>query len=316
MSETAVAKSSGRIPVVLLNAMLKLSIKPELAVEGNHLQSSRRSMDRWGSWMPALSGVSVRHETLSGIPCEIHTPDNSPSNRVIVYMHGGGFAVGSPASHRNLVSRLAQAAGMKAISMNYRKAPEHPFPAALNDTVAIYRYCLDQGIKPSNIVFCGDSAGGNLVLTTLLKLKQDGLPLPAAGCSISPWCDLTLEAGSIRNNAGLDLILNPPLLQQFADLYAPADQRRNPLVSPLFGDLAGLPPLLIQVGSHEVLLDDSRHMAARARDAGVPVELEVWEGMQHVWHYTAFFLKDGRRALARIGAFFQERLNDAKDNQM
>lgn len=314
MSESRVAKSSGRLPVLVLNTMLKLSIKPELAVEGGHLHKSRRSMDRWGTWMPSVSGVTVKKEVLAGVPCEVHMPDSAPSNRVILYMHGGGFALGSPASHRNLVSRLAQLAGMKAISMNYRKAPEHPFPAAITDTVAVYRHCMDQGLKPSNIVFCGDSAGGNLVLTTLLKLKQDSLPLPAAGCCISPWCDLTMKAASIQGNAATDLILTPQLLQQFADQYVPATERSQPLISPVFGDLAGLPPLLIQVGSSEILLDDARNMAARARQAQVSVELEVWEDMQHVWHYTALFLKDGRRALQRISDFFKASIASANDS--
>ncbi len=305
MTVTRIARKSGRLPILALNTMLKLSIKPELAVTQGHLHRSRRSMDRWGAWIPSLSGVAVTQETLAGIPCEIHLPHHAPSNRVILYMHGGGFALGSPVSHRNLVSRLALAAGIKAIAIDYRRAPEHRFPAALTDTVRVYQYCLDQGIRPSNILFCGDSAGGNLVLTTLLKLKQDGLPMPAAGSCISPWCDLTLKADTIQGNAGKDLILTPKLLQQFADLYVPDGIRTEPLMSPLFGDLQGLPPLLIQVGSSEILLDDAVAMAERARQAGVQVDLEVWEGMQHVWHYSAFLLKDGRAAIQRIAEFFR-----------
>lgn len=314
MTHTRIAKQSGRFPILALNTLLKLSIKPELAVEGEHLQRSRRSMDRWGAWAPSVSGVSVKKETLAGIDCEVHTPERAPSNQVILYMHGGGFVVGSPVSHRNLVSRLAQQAGIKATSMNYRKAPEHPFPAALADTTAVYQYCLDQGIKPANIVFCGDSAGGNLVLTTLLKLKQDGMPLPAAGCCISPWCDLTLTAASIQGNAKKDLILSPKLLQQFAERYVPDDSRNNPLMSPLQGDLTGLPPLLIQVGSAEILLDDAVTMADKARQAGVPVELEVWDDMQHVWHYCAFLLKDGRRAIQHMADFIRQKLANSKQS--
>lgn len=312
MSHTRIAKQSGRFPILALNTLLKLSIKPELAVEGAHLQRSRRSMDRWGTWTPSVSGVSVKKEILAGIDCERHTPEHAPSNQVILYMHGGGFVVGSPTSHRNLVSRLAQQAGIKVICMHYRKAPEHPFPAALEDTTRIYRYCLDQGIKPANIVFCGDSAGGNLVLTTLLKLKQDGMPMPVAGCCISPWCDLTLSAASIQGNAKKDLILSPQLLQQFAERYVPDSARNHPLVSPLQADLAGLPPLLIQVGSAEILLDDAVVMADKARRAGVSVELEIWDDMQHVWHYSAFLLKDGRRAIAHMAAFIHRNLANHK----
>ena len=314
MTEKQIDKQSGRFPILALNFMLKLSIKPELAVEGHHLQRSRRSMDRWGTWTPAVKGVTVNKETLAGIPCEVHLPEDAPSNRMILYFHGGGFALGSPTSHRNLVSRLAQSSSMRAISMDYRRSPEHPYPAAVEDTTQLYRYCLDQGIKPSNIVFCGDSAGGNLVFTTLLNLKEQGLPMPAAACAISPWCDLNMQGASIHANARRDLILTPDLLKQFADLYAPSAIRSQPLVSPVFGDLRGLPPLLVQVGSSEILLDDARMIADQARSAQVPVELEVWEDMQHVWHYSAFLLKDGQRAIERIGRFFNE--NIANTNHM
>lgn len=314
MTESYVAKRSGRFPVLALNTLLRMSVKPELAVEGGQLQRSRRSMERWGTWIPPLAGVKVSKQILGGVACEVHLPVNAPSNQVILYIHGGGFAVGSPASHRNLVSRLAQMARLKAISMNYRKAPEHPFPAALTDTLKLYQYCLDQGIRPANIVFCGDSAGGNLVLTTLLKIKEQGLPMPAAACAISPWCDLTMQGASIKENAARDLILTPKLLQQFAQLYVPAEHRAQPLISPVYGDLKGLPPLLIQVGSNEILLDDARTMTERARQAQVPVELEVWEDMQHVWHFTAFLLKDGRRALGHIAGFFTK--NIANNNQV
>lgn len=313
MTTARIPRHSGRMSVLALSTMLKLSIKPELAVEGKkQLEDSRRSMDRWGAWMPALKGVKWERQRLAGLDCEVHVPRKAHSNQVMLYFHGGGFAVGSAVSHRQLVSRLAREAAIKVISMDYRRSPEHPFPAALEDTVKIYRHCLDQGIKPANIVFCGDSAGGNLVFTTLLKLKQDGLPLPAAGCGISPWCDLTMKAASIQANADKDLILSPRLLQQFADLYAPESNRADPLMSPLFGDLAGLPPLLIQVGTSEILLDDAIALAQRAEAAGVPVELEIWDDMQHVWHYTAFLLKDGRRAIRHIASFARRHLDGSR----
>ena len=309
MSETEIKSTSGRLPVVMLNAMLKMSIKPQLVVGGGHLHSSRRSMDRWGKWLPAIKGVSVKKETLAGMPCEVHTPVGSHSNRVILYMHGGGFCVGSAVSHRNLVSRIADSAAIKTIAMDYRLAPEHPYPGPLDDTVKLYRYCLDQGYKPGNILFAGDSAGGNLVLTTLIRLRDEGVPLPAAACAISPWCDLTMSGTSIQANAGNDLILSHQLLQDFASCYVTPEQRKLPHVSPAFADFSGLPPLLIQVGGAEVLLDDARAAARRAEAAGVDVQLEVWEGMQHVWHYSAFLLQDGRRAITHMATFFASHLD-------
>lgn len=308
MHENKIPCTSGRLPIYLFNMLLKSSIRPELAVTGGHLHHSRKSMDRWGTFMPALRHVTVEKGTHAGLYSETHTPRDAHSNRVILYFHGGGFAVGSPRSHRNLVSRLAKAASMKAVAIDYRKSPEHPFPAALDDTVKAYRHLLDTGIKPGNIVLAGDSAGGNLVLTTLLRLKQEQLPMPAAACAISPWCDVTLSSQSLAANAGDDLILTPLLLQQFRSIYVDDGQVANPLVSPVFGDLAGLPPLLVQVGSKEVLLDDARAIAQKAAQAGVPTQLEVWDGMQHVWHYSAMFLKDGQRALDRIGEFFRQQV--------
>jgi len=310
--ETSVRSSSGRLSVFLLDLMLKSPFRPKLAVADGELLRSRKSMDRWGEKMPPVRGVTVTNETLAGLYCEIHTPGDAHSNQVLLYFHGGGFCLGSPRSHRNLVSRLAQAAGIRAVVPDYRKSPEHPFPAALDDTVRLYRYFLDQGIKPANIVFAGDSAGGNLVLTTLLKLKQEGLPLPAAGCPISPWCDVSLGGETIQSNAAKDFILTPLLLQQFGERYVGQERWNDPLVSPVQGDFAGLPPLLIQVGSREILLDDARRVAQRAAQAGVPVQLEVWDDMQHVWHYTAFLLKDGRRALRRMGEFLKANIGMRK----
>lgn len=308
MHENKIPCTSGRLPIFLFNLLLKSSIRPELAVTGGHLHKSRKSMDRWGTIMPALRDVLVEPGTHAGLYSETHTPRGAHSNRVILYFHGGGFAVGSPRSHRHLVSRLARAAGMKAVVIDYRKSPEHPFPAALDDTVKAYRQLLDAGIKPGNIVFAGDSAGGNLVISTLLKLKQDGLPLPAAACAMSPWCDVTLGSNSLKTNAAEDLILTPLLLQQFRSIYVSDDRVQDPLVSPVFGDLSGLPPLLVQVGSKEVLLDDARMMAQKAAQAGVQTQLEVWEGMQHVWHYSAAFIKDGQRAIERVGEFFRQQV--------
>ena len=311
MSVTQIATQSSPAMLLAVNTLLRLSLKPELAAEGSHLYSSRRSMDRWGRSLPPIAGVAIKAQRLADIPCEVHIPQHSRSNQVMLYFHGGGFAVGSLVSHRRLVSRIARASGIKAICIHYRRAPEHPFPAAQEDIIKIYRHCLDQGIKPSNIVFCGDSAGGNLVLTSLLRLKEQGLPLPAGASCISPWCDLMNQADTIQQNANRDFLLSASILRQFADCYAPEDQRKNPLVSPVYGNLTDLPPLLLQVGSSEILLGDAITFTERAQTAGVDVQLEIWDQMQHVWHYSALVLQDGRRAVQHIAAFFMRVLGTA-----
>lgn len=197
---------------------------------------------------------------------------------------------------------------MRAVVPDYRKAPEHPCPAPVEDALAVYRELLNEGVKPGNIYLAGDSAGGNLVLATLLQLKDADHPMPAAACCISPWTDLSMSGDTIATKQHSDLLLTPTLLQQFADNYtagtASEERGARSEMSPLAGDLNQLPPLLIQVGSEEILLDDSVRLAEKAAKSGVDVELQIWEKMQHVWHYTFPMLKDGRMAISEIASFF------------
>ncbi len=302
--------ASGRLAVALVNSLLRSPFAPNLDVAAERIQKSRDSMNLFGNLMPVATGVGIRQQTLDGVDCVLHQPDNAPANRVLIYFHGGGYCLGSPQSHRHIVSRLAQETGVRAIVPNYRKSPEHPFPAPVLDAIAVYRAVLDQGIKPQNIYLAGDSAGGNLVLEVLLKLKSRSLPMPAAGCCISPWTDLTMSGESIHSKADVDVVLSEKLLQDFADCYCRGINqgiaRNDPELSPLFADLSGLPPLMIQVGSDEVLLDDSLRLAERAKAAAVDVRLQVWERMQHVWHYSFLFLKDARLAISEIADFFNQ----------
>jgi monoterpene epsilon-lactone hydrolase len=308
MTTCEMACSSGRLPVSMVNALLRSPFAPELSVDKHKLQHSRKSMNFWGKLMPVASGVKVRCAELGGVTCEIHQPKTAPSNRVLLYFHGGGYCVGSPQSHRHIVSRLAKQCGMRAVVPDYRKSPEHPYPAPVEDAVAVYKTLMDQGIKPGNIYLAGDSAGGNLVLATLLSLKSLNQPLPAAASCISPWTDLSMSGATMASNEEADLILTPHLLHQFAEHYMSGSggegQNCNPGLSPLFADLTQLPPLLIQVGSEEVLLDDSVRLAAKAESCGVTVELQIWDRMQHVWHYTFPLLRDGRMAISEIALFF------------
>lgn len=308
MSVCHMTCSSGRVPVTLVNTLLKSPFAPTLTVEPSKIQYSRSSMNFYGRLMPVARGVKITPITYGGVPCEQHQPRNAPSNRVLIYFHGGGYCVGSPVSHRHIVSRLTREAGMRAVVPDYRKAPEHRYPAPVEDAVAVYNDLLKEGVKPGNIYLAGDSAGGNLVLTTLLKLKQLGQPMPAAASCISPWTDLSMSGDTIWSKESVDLLLSPALLSQFADNYVgstPLDERGSCAeMSPLAGDLNQLPPLLLQVGSEEILLDDSVRLAEKAKKAGVQVELQIWEKMQHVWHYTFPLLKDGRLAISEIASFF------------
>jgi acetyl esterase/lipase len=225
----------------------------------------------------------------------------------VLYLHGGGYVSGSPRTHRPLAGEIAHAAGARLLLPAYRLAPEHPFPAALEDAWVAYWWLLKQGVQPGQIVVAGDSAGGGLALALLVALRDAGLPLPAGLVCISPWVDLTLRGASLRANEGRDY-LNAAAIRAVAALYLNGRDAREPLASPLFADLRGLPPTLIQTGTAELLLDDSKRLARRAAAAGVPVELELWENMVHVWHFLYLFEAKARQAIRRVGCFVRERV--------
>jgi acetyl esterase/lipase len=228
-------------------------------------------------------------------------------DRVLVYVHGGGYAMGSVNSHRDLIARLSAAADCRALGLDYRLAPEHPFPAALEDATAAYGWLLDQGIAPHRIALAGDSSGGGLTAATLVALRDAGRPLPAAAVLLSPWVDFEATGESYESRKRFDPMVRRHLIQMQARTYlAGKGDLRNPLAAPLHADLSGLPPLLIQVGDHETLLDDSRAFAEKARAASVDVTLEIWDEMIHVFQLFADELEEARRAIHRIGAFLRE----------
>jgi acetyl esterase/lipase len=262
-------------------------------------------MDESGKRFPLHEGTVVRQERADGVPAEWVSAPGVSQGTAILYLHGGGYGVGSLTSHRHLVAALSQACGVPVLSLGYRLAPEHPFPAAVEDTVAGYLWLVKRGYAPARLALAGDSAGGGLAVAALVALRDAGSPLPAMGICISPWVDLTCSADSYRTKADTDPIVNPVRIAHLARWYLGEQDPRTPLASPLFADLAGLPPLLIQVGSEEVLLDDAIGLDARAGAAGVASTLEVWEGMIHVWHFFAPVLREGRDALARIGESFR-----------
>lgn len=232
-------------------------------------------------------------------------------DRVMLYIHGGGYISGSAKGYRPLVGELARATKARALAIDYRLAPEDPFPAAVDDIVTAYKSLLDRGIPAKAIVFAGDSAGGGLVVTGMMALRDSGLPLPGAGLSISPWLDLECTGASMKSKAKSDLALNREALVHAGRSYRGrgAVEGRGGQLSPLSADLAGLAPLLIQVGSAEILLDDATRLAAQAGVADVSVRLEIWPNMPHVWHLFGFMLSEGRDAIENAGRFLAAHMN-------
>lgn len=233
--------------------------------------------------------------------------DDARNDRCVLYFHGGAYTVGSAPLFRDFTWRIGAAARACVLYIDYRLAPEHPFPAAVEDAATAYRWLAGR-LDPGRIALMGDSAGGGLALATLHKLRDEGFPLPAAAVAISPWTDLALTGPSLQSNAEADPMLEVAHLPALANAYLAGADPRLPYASPLYGDAAGLPPTLIQVGSDEILRDDSVRMAEKLRAAGCDVEIEVWPRMPHAWHLYARIIPEGRRAIERIGEFLQRRL--------
>ena len=267
----------------------------------------RAQYERAEKVFPTPPDVKVEQVTAPTVPAEWLTPPGARAGTAVLYLHGGGYVIGSPRSHRHLAAALGVAAQAPVLLPDYRLAPEHPFPAAVDDAVAAYRWLLGRSIAPAQIVIAGDSAGGGLTVATLLALRDAGVPLPAAGVCISPWVDLTGSGASYRTRAAADPIVKRESIDGMAGDYLAGQDAKMPLASPLFADLRGLPPLLIHVGDDEVLLDDAVQLAERAQKAGVDATLDVWDKMVHVWHWFFPMLDEGQAAIDRIGAFVRAR---------
>ncbi len=251
-------------------------------------------------------GASSEAVDAGGVKAEWITAPGAAPDRVILYLHGGGYVLGSIDSHRDLCERYSRAASARVLALDYRLAPENPFPAAVDDATAAYRWLLDQGIAPAHIAIAGDSAGGGLTFATLVALRDAGTPLPACATPISPWVDLEATGDSMALRADVDPMVQKEMIQQMGHTYTAGGDLRNPLAAPLHADLSGLPPLLIHVGSRETLHDDAARMAEKARAAGVDVELDVWDGQIHVWHVFASRLDEGEEAIQQLGAFVRK----------
>lgn len=258
------------------------------------------------SKFPASETVQTEAVDADGVAAEWVLAAGITPQHVIMYLHGGGYVIGSPTTHRGLAERLSRVAAARVLVVDYRLAPEHPFPAAVDDATAAYRWLLRKGTPTGTIAIAGDSAGGGLTVATLVALRDAGVPLPAAGVCESPWVDMEGLGESITSRAHRDPMVQKDRLLRFATWYLGGVDPRTPLAAPLYADLTGLPPLLIQVGTAETLYDDATRLAETARAAGVDVTFEPWDEMIHVWHLFAAALPEGQQAIERIGAFVQK----------
>ena len=241
-----------------------------------------------------------------GVTAEWVAADGASDSRVVLYFHGGGYIIGSPRTHRPMLAHLSRDSAVRVLSLDYRLAPEHPFPAPVEDAVASYRWLLQEGFDPSRIALGGDSAGGGLTVAALVQIRYLGLPVPAAGVCVSPWVDMEGLGESMETRAEADPMVGRENLMVSAKTYLGGADPRAPLAAPLYADLRGLPPLLIQVGDAEVLLDDSTRLAGIAREAGVKVQMDVWDDMIHVWPLFAPILPEGKQAIAQAGEFIKK----------
>ncbi len=285
-----------------------LASMPAAAEEGSTDWVARRvGMDAFGGMAPLPEGLGVEAVDIAGLPAERLTPAGADGARALLYLHGGGYCVGSPTSHRGLAGRLAAAIGCVALLPDYRLAPEHRFPAAVDDAVKAYRHLLGEGIEPGHIVIAGDSAGGGLTIAAAIAIRDSGLPQPGCLFAISPWANLG------QSGAAYAAVLDDPMLtrqglQDFADAYLQGEAADHPLASPALGDLHGLPPMLLQAGGAEILASDTTLLAERAGLAGVEVRAEIWPEMIHVWHAFSPWLGAGRRAIDEAAVWVKAKL--------
>lgn len=269
------------------------------------LAARRARVDALGADYPLPPDVRVEPVDAGGVAAEWTRTPGAEEARVILFLHGGGYVSGSLASHRHAVALAGREARARTLALAYRLAPEHPFPAALEDALAGYRYLLDAGVAPGRIALSGESAGGGLALAAAQALREAGMPLPGCLWLASPWTDLALTGASLETKAAVDPLIGRAYLAELAALYLAGADPRGPLVSPLYADLAGLPPMLVQVGSAETLLDDAVGIAGRAGAADVPVRLQIWPHMIHAWHLFHPEVEEGRLSLASAGRFIR-----------
>jgi phosphinothricin tripeptide acetyl hydrolase len=283
-------------------------LKANPPIQGSNVAEMRAAMDAMSAAIPPPEDITHTPVDAGGVPAEWSSADVADSGRVVIYFHGGAYVMGSIASHRILVAHIARRTGARVLNVDYRLGPEHPFPAAVDDAVAAYRFVLESGVPASKIAIAGDSAGGGLTAACLIALRDAGEMQPGAAVCISPWLDLSQSFGSWQSKADVDPLLDIEQLQACADAYLGGADPKTPTASPVFADLRGLPPLLVQVGTAETLLDESVEFVERAKAAGVDAAVDTAADMIHVWHAFADLLPEGRDALDDLAAFLDAKL--------
>jgi monoterpene epsilon-lactone hydrolase len=273
------------------------------------VEDSRKSLELLASLVKLPKDVKIDNVNIEGMDAVWISVPESETDKIVLYLHGGGYMQGSLTSHQDLAARISRAAQAKVLVVDYRLAPEHPFPAAIEDSVKSYKWLIgNQKIPPNKIVIAGDSAGGGLTLVTLIKLRDDKISLPAAGICLSPWTDLALTGNSLIRNAKIDPFLKFYDLVFMAELYVGDNDPENPYISPLYAELHNLPSILIHVGTAEIIEDDSIRFAEKAKEAGVDVTIEVFDDMIHVFQAFSEWASEGQEAIEKIGEFIQEKL--------
>jgi epsilon-lactone hydrolase len=281
-----------------------LAAEPEMP-----LDALRLMFEHWGDVTAEPGGVDYLETTAGNVPALWAVPKAGAGDRALLCLHGGGYVTGSMYTHRKVYGHLAKAIGCRALILDYRRAPEHVHPAQVDDAAAAYRWLLGEGFAPSHLALTGDSAGGALAVTALLRARERGLPMPAAAMPLSPWVDLECKGETLVANRDKDAIVQQEVVETMAATFiGDGGNRRDPSANPLYADLAGLPPVYIQVGGDETLLDDSRRLAERARATGVEVRLDVFPGMQHVFHFSAGHLAEADDAIRRLALWVRPKL--------
>ncbi len=280
--------------------------------ENPTIEDSRVGFEKLARVVGGQAPASVRRVNAGGVPAELVSAEGASGDTAVLYLHGGGYVIGSPRTHRELARRISAASGAQVLVIDYRLAPENPFPAPVEDAVSAYRWLLDEGYASERLSVAGDSAGGGLTVATLVSVRDQGLPSPACGVCLSPWVDMEGIGDSMTSRADRDPMVQREGLVGMAGLYLADADPRTPLAAPLYANLEGLPPLLIQVGASETLFDDAVRLTENARAAGVETIFEEWENMIHVWHIFAPMLDEGQKAIERMAEFMREKWNGSK----
>lgn len=288
----------------LCRLVVKYLMAPKFDISKS-VEDQRKALEVFAKRSLLPANTRIHPVSAEGIPAEWISVGDARNECAVLYLHGGAYNMGSAQTHRELAARICKASGVKSLLVGYRLAPEYPYPAAVDDAVSAYRWLLGNGYSSEDIVVAGDSAGGGLAIATLIRLRDAGDPLPSSAVCLCPWTDLEGAGEAIASLADVDPLLSLNWLRWAARNYVAANNLRSPLVSPVYADLRGLPPMLIQVGSDEILLSDSTRLAERAQDAGVDVTLDVWENMWHVWHMFAGMMPEAKRAIDDVGDFIK-----------